>query len=113
MFVVFPVWTTYRLENNVFISIDNKYYLLNKGIYSQDFIVAGPYTWIAADDYDNATHIERYRSTNGLIGFVDESGNEITPAIYQEASCFSDGRAAVTDKEGNQYRIDTKGRKIR
>ncbi|MGI6057539.1 MAG: WG repeat-containing protein [Bilifractor sp.] len=101
------------IGNNVFVSSNNDYYLLNSDNYSSDFIVAGPYTWIAADDFYSNTHIVRYRSTNGLIGFVDENGNEITPAIYLKASCFSDECAVVTDQEGNEYRIDTKGRRVK
>lgn len=101
------------IGNNVFVSSNNDYYLLNSDIYSSDFIVAGPYTWIAADDFYSDTHIVRYRSTNGLIGFVDENGNEIIPAIYVKASCFSDESAVVTDQEGDEYRIDTKGRRIK
>jgi len=75
-------------------------------------ILAGPYAWITVDDFDFSYHIARYTTEDNLIGFIDDQGNEITPAVYTDATCFLEGRALVMDQEGNQYEIDTDGWKI-
>lgn len=75
-------------------------------------VLAGPYADIAGDDFDFSYGIARYMTEDGLIGFLDEDGHEITPAIYTAASEFTEGTALVTDQEGNQYEIDTDGWRI-
>lgn len=75
-------------------------------------VLAGPYAGIEVDDFYYSYGIARYITVDGLIGFIDEEGYEITPAIYIKASEFTEGTALVMDQEGNQYEIDTDGRKI-
>lgn len=75
-------------------------------------LLAGPYAGIAGDDLDFSCHIARYVTEDGLIGFIDDEGHVITPAIYTDASDFSEGTARVTDQEGKQYEIDTDGWKV-
>ncbi|MGN8963510.1 WG repeat-containing protein [Bariatricus sp. HCP28S3_D3] len=75
-------------------------------------VLAGPYAGIAGDDFEFSYGIARYITTDGLIGFIDDEGHEITPAIYTAASEFTEGTVLVTDQEGNQYEIDTDGWKI-
>ena len=75
-------------------------------------VLAGPYVGIVGRDFDFSYGIARYITTDGLIGFIDEEGHEITPAIYTAASEFKEGIVQVTDQEGNQYEIDIDGWKI-
>lgn len=72
-------------------------------------VLAGPYAGIAGKDFDFSHGIARYITEDGLIGFLDKEGHEITPAIYTDASEFTEGTLLVTDQEGNQYEIDTDG----
>lgn len=72
-------------------------------------VLAGPYAGIAGEDFDFSRGIARYITEDGLIGFLDDEGHEIAPAIYTEASEFTEGTSLVTDQEGNQYEIDTNG----
>lgn len=73
-------------------------------------ILAGPYAWIMVDDFEFSDDIARYITEEDLIGFIDEYGNEITPGIYMDATCFLAGRASVIDRDGNQYVINKKGK---
>lgn len=75
-------------------------------------VLAGPYVGIAEDDFDFSNNIARYMTADGLIGYINDEGYEITPAIYTVASEFTEGTAQVADQEGNQYEIDTDGRRI-
>lgn len=75
-------------------------------------VLAGPYAGIAGDDFEFSYGIARYITVDGLIGFIDDEGNEITPAIYIAASKFTEDTALVIDQDGNQYEIDTDGCKI-
>lgn len=70
-------------------------------------VLAGPYAGIAGEDFDFSYGIARYITEDGLIGFIDEEGHEITPAIYTATSEFTEGSVYVTDQEGNHYEIDT------
>lgn len=70
-------------------------------------VLAGPYAGIAGYDFDFSYGIARYITADGLSGFIDEEGHEITPAIYTAASDFTEDSVHVTDQEGNQYEIDT------
>ena len=45
-------------------------------------------------------------NADGKIGFIDESGREVIPAIYTSATGFSEGHSIVTDEDGNRYEID-------
>ena len=51
-------------------------------------------------------------SLEGILREVKTAYDAITPAIYTEASEFTEGIAMVTDQEGNQYKINTDGWKI-
>lgn len=88
----------------------------NKEVYLVDKytgeVLAGPYVGIAGDDFEFSHGIARYITVDGLIGFIDDKGHEITPAIYTAASKFTEGTALVIDPESNQYEIDTEGCKI-
>lgn len=46
-----------------------------------------------------------------LWGYVDESGNEVVPAVYSVAGPFIEGLAPVVDKDGAAYYIDAQGNK--
>ena len=39
-----------------------------------------------------------YHGKNGKYGFIDQSGNFVIPSIYDDASNFSEGFAAVKQK---------------
>lgn len=47
---------------------------------------------------------------DGKVGYVDRSGKEITPNIYEFAGVFEDGLAIVEDAKGNTGMIDKTGR---
>lgn len=73
-------------------------------------ILAGSYAGIMVGDFEYPYHIARYITEDNLLGFIDEYGNEITPGIYTNATCFLDGKASVVDQDGNRYDIDTEGK---
>ena len=51
-------------------------------------ILAGSYAGIMVGDFEYPYHIARYITEDNLLGFIDEYGNEITPGIYTNATCF-------------------------
>lgn len=110
--------TAYDAECDYWLNADTRMYgdhvvIRNQEAYLVDEytgeVLAGPYAGIAGEDFDFSCGIARYITEDGLIGFLDEEGHEITPAIYTKASEFTEGRALVTDQEGNQYEINTDG----
>lgn len=75
-------------------------------------VIAGPYLYIEDEmecAWDTAC---RYTGLNGLIGYLDTEGNELTPPVYMEATEMSDGTALVKEEEGRIYYIDVSGRRI-
>lgn len=102
-------WKDVNHVGNQMIVKDQEAYLLDE---CTGEILAGPYAWIIVDDFAFPCHIARYITEDNLIGFIDDRGNEITPAVYTDAECFSEGRALVTNQKENQYEIDTDGLKI-
>ncbi|MBO6300491.1 MAG: DUF3298 domain-containing protein [Lachnospiraceae bacterium] len=74
--------------------------------------IAGPYLNITDDMRTERRVICRYTGMNGLIGYLDREGNEITPPIYIEASEMKDLRAIVSEKEGSIYYINEKGERV-
>ena len=69
-------------------------------------LLAGPYVGIATEDFEFTGTIARFENADGKIGFIDESGREVIPAIYTSATGFSEGHSIVTDEDGNRYEID-------
>ena len=59
-----------------------------------------------------ADKISRYVDDNGMMGYVDEDGKEITPAKFLYASVMYDGIALVCETEGSVYYIDDKGKRV-
>lgn len=55
----------------------------------------------------------RVCNSEGLYGFIDESGYQIIPCIYEEATDFySDGTALVSYEQPSTFWIDTSGSKV-
>ncbi len=55
--------------------------------------------------------IYRYIGENGLLGYRDDAGNELTPAIYLDASDFEYGMALVREDPFFAYFIDSSGQR--
>ena len=88
-----------------------------KGVFTNDYgtylfdednrtLLAGPFAGIAAEDFEFTGTITRFKTADGKIGFIDESGREVISAIYTNATGFSEGHSVVTDEDGNRYEID-------
>lgn len=74
--------------------------------------IAGPYLHIEKDIawlYDEAC---RYTGMNGLIGYLDTEGHEITEPKFMEASEMQDGKAMVGEKLGSIYYIKDDGERF-
>lgn len=74
--------------------------------------IAGPYLHIEKDIawlYDEAC---RYTGMNGLIGYLDTEGHEITEPKFMEASEMQDGKAMVGEKLGSIYYINDDGERF-
>lgn len=108
--------TAYDAESDYWLNVDTEMYGKHVVIRNQEAflvdeytgeVLARPYASIAGEDFDFSYGIARYMTEDGLIGFLDEEGHEITSAIYTEALGFAEGTSLVTDQEGNQYEIDT------
>ena len=87
----------------------------NEGMYLTDKEgnkVAGPYRRIFADDLKGYDHTCRYQDKNGLIGYLAADGTVLTPAIYIEASRFTEGKARVKESSGGMYYINNSFERI-
>ena len=74
--------------------------------------IAGPYLSIEDDLNWVWNKACRYTGMNGLIGYLDTSGNEITPPMFIEDSKMNNGNAMVSEQEGRIYYINDSGEKI-
>ncbi len=74
--------------------------------------IAGPYLHIENEIRYKWDEACRYTGLNGLIGYLDTEGNEITPPAFTMASQMNNGLALVSEKEGSVYFIDSKGNRI-
>lgn len=74
--------------------------------------IAGPYLYIEEGiewAWDKAC---RYTGLNGLIGYLDTEGHEITEPKFMEASEMQDGKAMVSEKIGSVYYINSDGKRF-
>lgn len=83
-------------------------YLLDKN----NTRVAGPYKVIEDDFQHGDNAIARYIGKNGLYGYLNQEGEEITEPVFQKASVFQDKIAMVSMSDGLIYYIDTSGERI-
>lgn len=74
--------------------------------------IAGPYLYIEEDLNWTWNKACRYIGINGLIGYLYNYAEEITPPKFIEACEFVDGVALVSEKEGSVYFIDDKGNRV-
>lgn len=74
--------------------------------------ISGPYLYIEDEMQYKWDVACRYTGFNGLIGYLDTAGKEITPPIFIIGSEMRNGLALVSEKEGSVYFIDSQGNRI-
>lgn len=109
---VIGVWNSgrnsYQMAYSVVYEADGYAYLENQ----DGDTIAGPYLYIEEGiewAWDEAC---RYTGLNGLIGYLDTEGHEITEPKFMEASEMQDGKAMVSEKIGSVYYINSDGEKF-
>lgn len=76
-----------------------------------------PVTWLSEDYrrvdpfFEGLARVEKTINNKTKWGFIDKSGKEIIPAIYESAGFFSEGLAAV-GKDGKFGFVDKIGKVI-
>ena len=101
-------WDGYQMLCSVVYEPDGYAYLKNQ----DGDTIAGPYLYIEEDFewvWDMAC---RYTGMNGLIGYLDAEGHEITEPRFIVASEMQDGKAMVSESDGMVYYINTDGERI-
>jgi Copper amine oxidase N-terminal domain. len=87
-----------EIEVNKYDFLDNTGALLSKAVYTND--------WLRSVSEERLS-----ASRDGKYGFLDLSGNEVIPFIYDEAYSFQEGLAAVC-KDGKWGFIDKDGMEV-
>lgn len=74
--------------------------------------ISGPYLHISYDFDDEWIIACRYTGLNGLLGYLDREGCEITKPCYIRASKMKDRSAMVSEAAGEVYYINDSGDRI-
>ena len=76
-----------------------------------DLCLAGPYSFIEQGD-DLYDRIRRYKTEDGLFGYLDRDGRVLVEAKYIYAGPMTQSGAKVSEKKGQVYYINTKGERV-
>ena len=97
-----------RIGSYAIVYEDGYAYLLDQ----REKKIAGPYLHISYDFDDDWISACRYTGLNGLLGYLDRDGCEITKPCYVRASKMKDRSAMVSETLGEIYYINNSGERI-